>query len=182
MSAFMQDVRYAFRSLIKNPGFTSIVLLTLALGIGANSAIYSVVDTVLLRPLPYPDADRLVILQESDRLNGTRFEGFSLPDFFDVQERNEVFDAMATFVTPTTTITATGFAPTTSSSASNPLPSTGDTPKMENKRYVVVVVVTITGSASGASQFTTAPIKNQSCVRTPANNASGIDCPHMPRF
>ncbi len=106
MSAFMQDVRYAFRSLIKNPGFTSIVLLTLALGIGANSAIYSVVDTVLLRPLPYPDAERLVILQESDRLNGTRFEGFSLPDFFDVQERNEVFDAMATFVTPTATITA----------------------------------------------------------------------------
>ena len=105
MSKVLQDVRFAFRSLRRHPGFTAVVLGTLALGIGANAAIYSVVDTVLLRPLPFPDADRLMILQESDRLNGTRFEGFSLPDFFDVQERNEVFSAMAAYNSPTVTVT-----------------------------------------------------------------------------
>ena len=91
MSGVLQDFRFAGRSVRKNPGFASTVILTLALGIGANSAIFSVVDAVLLQPLPYDQPDKLVRLWQADRLNGTRFENFSLPDFFDVEERNSVF-------------------------------------------------------------------------------------------
>ncbi len=87
MNDWLLDVRFTLRSLGKNPMFTAIVILTLALGIGATTAIFSVVEGVLLRPFPYRDPDRLVMLWENDRLRGTKQERFSAPDFFDVRER-----------------------------------------------------------------------------------------------
>ena len=79
MTDWLFDVRYTLRSLRKSPAFTAIVILTLALGIGATTAIFSVVDGVLLEPFPYRDPHRLVMLWENDRLRGTEQEGFSAP-------------------------------------------------------------------------------------------------------
>jgi predicted permease len=88
----MNDIRYALRQLRKSPGFTVIAVLTLALGIGANSAIFSVVNAVLLRPLPYPKADRLVYLTEV--INGTN-TSIALPDYIDWQRDATSFQHLA---------------------------------------------------------------------------------------
>jgi putative ABC transport system permease protein len=106
MSTLIRELRHGLRSLAKSPGLTAVILVTLALGIGANTAIFSVVEGVLLRPLPYSDPDRLVSLWENDRLRGTTQEGFSLPDYVDVRDGNEVFDSMAAFTFLNTTWTS----------------------------------------------------------------------------
>jgi putative ABC transport system permease protein len=118
MAQFGQDLRYAVRTILKNPGFAATVILTLGLGIGANTAIFSVVDGVLLRPLPYADADRIVYVAQNDRLRGTQNEWFSGPDFFDVLERNVVFESMAAWRTPSATLTSPDGEPQRISTAS----------------------------------------------------------------
>jgi putative ABC transport system permease protein len=105
MSSFSRDLFHAVRSLIKTPGFTLVVLLTLALGVGANTAIFSVVEGVLLRPFPFREPDRLVRIWENDRLRGTTREGFSLPDFLDVTERSDAFAGLAVFQNASYTLT-----------------------------------------------------------------------------
>jgi predicted permease len=89
------DVRYGYRMLWKNPGFTLVVVLTLALGIGANTAIFSVVDAVLLRPLPFPKPEQLVLLR--DDLAGRQMEnvGMSVPELKDLQQSADVFEEVA---------------------------------------------------------------------------------------
>src|SRR5688572_4318778 len=88
-----QDARYALRSLRKHPGFTTVAILTLALGIGANTAIFSVINTVLLRPLPYENADRLVVLLET--VADSSIGGVSYPNFVDWRNQNTVFANVA---------------------------------------------------------------------------------------
>src|SRR5437870_10979091 len=97
MNTFWQDIRYAMRGLGRNPGFTLVTVVTLAFGIGANSAIFSVVNTVLLKPLPYRDPAGLVKVW-------TRFTGiglpndqnwFSAPEFRDLSEQNRSFSAIS---------------------------------------------------------------------------------------
>ncbi|HEX8292484.1 MAG TPA: ABC transporter permease [Pyrinomonadaceae bacterium] len=91
----LRDIRYALRMLWKNPGFTAVVVLTLALGIGANTAIFSVVDAVLLRPLPFHDPEQLVLVR--DDLTGRQAEnvGMSVPELKDLQQSTDVFEEVS---------------------------------------------------------------------------------------
>ena len=93
LAGFLGDVRYAWRLLAAAPGFALAAILMLALGLGATTAIFSIVDTVVLQPLPYPDADRLVAVWETDRASGTSSEPGSVPDFVDLRARATRFDA-----------------------------------------------------------------------------------------
>jgi predicted permease len=93
MTTLLEDIRYGLRMLRKAPGFATVVVLTLALGIGANTALFSVVNGVLLNPLPYPEPDQLVRLHESKPNFG--MGSISYPNFRDWQKENKTFSAMA---------------------------------------------------------------------------------------
>src|SRR5215212_9025427 len=92
-----QDLAYGFRGLARKPGFAAVVITTLALGIGANTAIFSVVHGVLMRPLPYHDADRLLLVHQAAPKIGEPSFGFSVPDFTDFRERQRAFSAMSEY-------------------------------------------------------------------------------------
>src|SRR5262245_14234068 len=92
----MRDFKFAFRQMLKNPGFTAVAVLTLALGIGANTAIFSAVDAVIIRPLPYADADRLVMIWDDDmRRTGTRKFFSTPPEWNEWRRQNTVFTDIA---------------------------------------------------------------------------------------
>lgn len=103
MDTLLKDIRYSIRSLVKRPSFTAIAVLTLALGIGASTAIFSVVDGVLLRALPYPDADQIVQLREVNQ-RGNRI-AFAEPNFLDVHARSRSFESVAQYGGQLTTVT-----------------------------------------------------------------------------
>jgi predicted permease len=107
MDNLLQDLRYGLRVLRRNPGFAATAILTLALGIGATTAIFSVVDTVMFKPLPFPSADRLVRVQSVIAATG-HGDVASYPDFVDWRVRNHVFDGIAVFRTNDFTLIGVG--------------------------------------------------------------------------
>ncbi len=106
MGTLIQDLRYALRMLAKNPGFTLIAVLTLALGIGANTALFSVVNGVLLRPLPYPRPNELVVI--SEKTASFERSSISYPNFLDWQRGTSTFAAMAAYRSDDFSITGSG--------------------------------------------------------------------------
>ena len=104
----LQDLRYACRVLYARPGFTILAMLILALGIGANSAIFSVVNSVLLKPLPYPHADRLVVIWETNPRLGVARDGPSGPNFLDWKQQNRSFERMSLIENGTGVLTGKG--------------------------------------------------------------------------
>ena len=99
METLLKDISFGFRSLLKRPGFTAVAIITLALGIGANSAIFSMVNAVLLRPLAYPQSEQLVQFDGVNPQKGITQSNMSVPDFADWQSQNQLFEQMAGFVT-----------------------------------------------------------------------------------
>src|SRR5215212_4403932 len=97
--AMLTDLRYAVRSFLKTPILTAVIVATLALGIGANTAIFSVVDAVLLRPAPVHQIERLAVVWETDRNTGTTREPSSLPDYLEFKLRSRTFERLAAMMT-----------------------------------------------------------------------------------
>src|SRR5215216_702596 len=97
MESLIQDIRYGICTLLKSPGFTAIAVIALALGIGANSAIFSVVNSLLLRPLPYSDPERLVRLWEANVKMGRGEIPASYPNFADWRDQNHVFEHVVAY-------------------------------------------------------------------------------------
>jgi hypothetical protein len=97
VDALQQDLRYAVRTLRKHAGFTAVAVLTLAMGVGANTVIFSVLEAVLLRPLPFDEADRLVLVLQRDRRTKESTHNASPANFLDWRARNRSFDGLAAF-------------------------------------------------------------------------------------
>src|SRR5690349_22647293 len=102
MESIIKDIRYGVRGLLKHPGFTAIVVITLALGIGASTAIFSIVNSVVLRRLPYRTADRIAAIQELNQA-GKRIQVTSA-NFLDWRAQNTVFEQLAAIKTTTTNL------------------------------------------------------------------------------
>jgi predicted permease len=108
MESLLQDIRYGWRMLLRNPGFSATAVLTLAIGIGASTAIFSVVDTVLLRPLPYQQPDQLVVVTESLPGMSTGEIGVSAAEYQDYRERNRSFSQVAAYESAGFNLTGVG--------------------------------------------------------------------------
>ena len=95
MNWLLRDTRFGFRTILKDRGFFLTAVLALALGIGSTTAIFSVIDNVLLEPFPYTDGQRLMAIQIRDKTSSDPDDGrefFSVPEFLDYQEQNHIFD------------------------------------------------------------------------------------------
>ena len=108
METLIKDLRYGVRSLLKRPGFTAITVLTLALGIGANTAIFSVVYSVLIKPLPFHRPDRIVLLWGHDRAESDLRSQVSHTDIVDYRAQQTHFDSISTFNSWTPLISGSG--------------------------------------------------------------------------
>jgi predicted permease len=108
MNSLWHDIRYALRVLAKQPGFAAVVVLTLALGIGANTAIFSVVNAVVLEPLPFPESQRLVSVHGTDAHLGDMHRPLSYPDFADFRAQNRTLESVAVYDKSTSTMTGFG--------------------------------------------------------------------------
>ena len=111
MGGLLHDLRYGFRVLFKSPGFTLVAIAALALGIGTTSAIFSLVNVFLLRPLPYPDPDRLVAIWQVDLRRGAEHDPISYPNFSDLRTQTRSFEQMAAYVPQSFNLTAGGTQP-----------------------------------------------------------------------
>jgi len=108
MESLIKDIRYGIRSLLKRPGFTAIAVITLALGIGANTTLFSFVNGILLRPLPYRDPGQLVILDETSPKQGIKSFAVSYPNFLDWREQNHVFEDIAAYQPNSSSVVGAG--------------------------------------------------------------------------
>ena len=108
MSTLSRDLRYAIRALLANPGFTAVAVLSLAIGIGANTAIFSVTNALLLRPLPYKNADRQVILWNTSPGLGITEDWFSTAQYFDIRNGQQSFEDVAIAIGANANLTGDG--------------------------------------------------------------------------
>src|SRR4029078_3948858 len=108
MDNFLQDVRYGIRTLIRQPGFAVTAILTLALGIGATTAIFSVVNAVVLRPMPFAQPDRIVVIQNFYTNLGRRGSTVSGPDFRDWRAQSHSFDELGNWSGGETSVSVNG--------------------------------------------------------------------------
>ena len=108
VSGVLYDLRHAFRRLVREPAFTLAAVLTLALGIGGNTAVFTVVEAVLLRPLPYPAADRLVIINHRDARTGITKEFVPFADFLEITARQRAFDRIGSYGAASATVYGVG--------------------------------------------------------------------------
>ena len=110
LEQLLQDIKYGMRSLRRAPGFTFVAILSLALGIGANTAIFSVVNAVLLNPLPFPAPERLVALGQTIPENRSDVSNFSFRNFADLRDQNKAFEQLAVYYNNSMTLTGQGEA------------------------------------------------------------------------
>ncbi len=108
MNTLLQDIRFGLRMLLKSPSISVVATIALALGIGANTAIFSVVNAVLLRPLPFPNPDSLVALFETNQQRGQLRGSFSYPNFFDLRSQNTVLEHVASYTSADFIMTGRG--------------------------------------------------------------------------
>jgi putative ABC transport system permease protein len=107
MGTLLNDIRYGARSLLKHPGFTAIAIVTLAVGIGANSAVFSVVNSLLIKPLPFPELDRVVAVWEKQPSQGVERNEASMANYLDWRAQNQTFEQMALYRWWSTNLTGT---------------------------------------------------------------------------